>query len=65
MSDLAKKWITTMGDYSAIYLPTDQALSADLVTKYFEVTDGVVLGSVDATTAGATMQGYIDRPLPS
>ena len=64
MSDLAKKWITTMGDYDAIYLPTDQALSADLVTKYFEVTDGVALGSVDPATAGATMQGYIDQAAP-
>ena len=53
-----------MGDYDAIYLPTDQALSADLVTKYFEVTDGVALGSVDPATAGATMQGYIDQAAP-
>ena len=65
MSDLAKKFLTTtMGDYDAIYLPTDQALSADLVTKYFEVTDGVALGSVDPATAGATMQGTSTRPPP-
>ena len=64
MNDLQKKWITTMGDYAAIYLPTDQALSADMVTKYFEVTDGVVLGSVAPADAGATMQAAIEASAP-